>query len=433
MLIEFKFSNYRSFRDETCLSMESMGLSQMKESLISYGTATLLPSAALFGKNGGGKTNVIRAFWIGVKFICSAQRTQHETATIPVQPFLLNDFSQNEPTSFEFTYVLDDIKYLYGFTATKSAIVREYLYHSPKGQKAMVFSRDGQSFTFREGPEKKRREMISETIAPNQLYFSVACTMNEKACMSAMRWFREHLVFSPDYTDLSDQLIEHVENPNMLQAIKRYAVEADLGIQDMRFEFKRRELSTKDPLPADLPEDIKANLKQFVSNLANMSNGSERRYQLGKMEVTSVHRGLGKDGQERPYELPLELESGGTQQLMALAPAIERVLACGGVLIVDELENKIHPLLMRLIVSKFQNPKSNPNHAQLIFTTHNTDLLDAHLMRKDQIYFVDKDKRSGSSSLYSISEFSTPTSENIRKGYLLGKYGATPDLDIEEV
>ena len=96
----------------------------------------------------------------------------------------------------------------------------------------------------------------------------------------------------------------------------------------------------------------------------------------------------------------------------------------------DELENRIHPLLMQLIVSKFQSPKSNPNHAQLIFTTHNTELLDAGLIRKDQIYFVDKDKTSGSSSLYSISEFSTTTNENIRKGYLLGKYGATPDLDI---
>ena len=140
-----------------------------------------------------------------------------------------------------------------------------------------------------------------------------------------------------------------------------------------------------------------------------------------------------KEGQVHLYGLPLSVESDGTRQLMALAPAIEYVLSCGGVLLVDELENRIHPLLMQMIVSKFQSPKSNPNHAQLIFTTHNTELLDAGLIRKDQIYFVDKDKTSGSSSLYSISEFSTTTNENIRKGYLLGKYGATPDLDIEEV
>jgi len=432
MLIEFKFSNYRSFRDEACLSMEPMGLSKMKECLIPYKTTKLLPCVAVFGKNGGGKTNVIRAFWLAVKFICNAQRTQHETAPVPVQPFLLDDTSQAEPTFFEFTYVLDGIKYVYGFSATTEKIVKEYLYHAPKGQKALVFSRSYQDFEFREGPDKKKRELIREAVAPNQLYFSVACTMNEKACMSAMRWFREYLLFSRNYTDLSDQLIEHSGNPNMLQAIKRYAIEADLGIQDMKFEMKNTTL-TLDQFPPNLPEGIKVVIAGFMQALADAPNDSERKLQMGEMNVTSLHRGLDKDGQERLYSLPLSSESDGTRQLMALAPAIEQMLACGGVLLVDELENRIHPLLMQMIVSKFQSPRSNPNHAQLIFTTHNTELLDADLIRKDQVYFVDKDKKSGGSFLYSISEFSTPTSENIRKGYLLGKYGATPDLEIEEV
>lgn len=431
MLIEFKFSNYRSFRDEACLSMEPMGLSKMKECLIPYKTTNLLPSVAVFGKNGGGKTNVIRAFWLGVKFICNAQRTQHETASVPVQPFLLDDTAQNEPTSFEFSYVLDNIKYVYGFSATRTKIVREYLYHWPKGQTALVFSRNYQDFEFRAGPDKKKRELISEAVAPNQLYFSVACTMNEKTCMTAMRWFREHLLFSRDYTDLSDHLIEYSENPNMLQAIKRYAVEADLGIQDMKFEIKSTELTTADQLPSNLPTDIKAALERFMQALADAPNDSERKLQMGEMNVTSLHMGLDSDGNEQLYSLPLSVESDGTRQLMALAPAIERVLDCGGVLLVDGLENRIHPLLMQLIVSKFQSPHSNPNHAQLLFTTHNTELLDADLIRKDQIYFVDKDKRSGSSSLYSISEFSTPTNENVRKGYLLGKYGATPNVVTE--
>lgn len=433
MLIEFKFSNYRSFRDEACMSMEPMGLNLMKECLLPYKTTGCLPSIALFGKNGGGKTNVIRAFWFGVKFICNAQRTQHESAVIPVQPFLLDDISQEKPTAFEFSYILNNIKYLYGFSATKTAIAREYLYHWPKGQKAMVFSRSGQVFEFREGSDKRKRELISDAVAPNQLYFSVACTMNEKTCMSAMRWFREHLLFSRDYTDLSDQLIEYSENPNMLQAIKRYAVEADLGIQDMKFEVKNAELTTENQLPADLPESIKAALEQFVKTLADAPNISERKLQMGEVDVTAFHRGLDKDGQAHLYDLPLSVESDGTRQLMSLAPAIEYVLSCGGVLLVDELENRIHPLLMQLIVSKFQSPKSNPNHAQLIFTTHNTELLDAGLIRKDQIYFVDKDKKSGGSFLYSISDFSATANENIRKGYLMGKYGAAPDLDIEEV
>ena len=118
---------------------------------------------------------------------------------------------------------------------------------------------------------------------------------------------------------------------------------------------------------------------------------------------------------------------------MALAPDIEKVLRCGGVLLVDELEKEIHPMLVQYIVAKFQSPSANPNHAQLIFTTHDTELLSMELLRKDQIYFADKNRQDGSSSLYSISDFGTATGENIRKGYLLGKYGATPELDIEEV
>ena len=142
MLIEFKFSNYRSFRDEAVLSMEATGLSTFKDSLLNYGNLRLLSGVAVYGKNGGGKSNIIRAFWLGIQFVKNAQRIQHEKAEVPVSPFLLNDYSKNEPTSFEFTYVLDGIKYIYGFSATRTKIVSEYLYHTPKGQKAIDSGRD---------------------------------------------------------------------------------------------------------------------------------------------------------------------------------------------------------------------------------------------------------------------------------------------------
>lgn len=118
---------------------------------------------------------------------------------------------------------------------------------------------------------------------------------------------------------------------------------------------------------------------------------------------------------------------------MALAPAIESVLSKGGLLLVDEIEKELHPALVDFIVSKFQSKRTNPNGAQIIFTTHSTELLSMELLRKDQLYFVDKNKDDGVSELYSISDFSTRTTENIRKGYLLGKYGATPNVEIEEV
>ena len=431
MLIEFKFANYRSFRDESVLSMEATGLGTFKKSLIEYGSYKLLPSVAIYGKNGGGKSNVIRAFWLAVQFIKNAQRTQHEDALIPVSPFLLNDYSKNKETSFEFTYVINQVKYIYGFSATKDSIVKEYLYHSPKGQKAVVFTRDGKKFTFTE--DKAKRKLISEAVADNQLFFSVACTMNDSACVNAMRWFREYVLFSRDYSDIPKQLLEHSNDKNMLRAISDYAKAADIGIEDMQFEIKNEDISDEAALPNDLPIGIRTALINFMHVLSETSNNSEVKLKMGEVIATAYHRGQKENGTSELFPLELSDESDGTRKLMSLAPAMESVLSKGGVLLVDELDRELHPMLVAYIVSKFQSKGSNPMGVQLIFTTHDTDLMNEEILRKDQLYFVDKDSSNGVSELYSISEFATKTSENIRKGYLVGKYGATPNLEIEEV
>lgn len=431
MLIEFKFANYRSFRDEAVLSMEATGLGTFKKSLIEYGSYKLLPGVAIYGKNGGGKSNVIRAFWLAVQFIKNAQRTQHENAPIPVSPFLLNDYSKNTATSFEFTYVINNIKYIYGFSATKKKILSEYLYHAPKGQKATVFVREGKNYTFTE--DKNKRKLISEAVADNQLFFSVACTMNDVACVGAMRWFREYVYFSRDYSDIPEQLLEYSGDKNMLRAISNYAKAADLGIEDVQFEFNSKEISDEAAIPDNLPDGIRTALISFLHTLSETSNNSEVRLQMGEVTATSYHKGRKENGEIGLFSLELSDESDGTRKLMAIAPATESVLSKGGVLLVDELERELHPMLVNYIVSKFQSKVTNPNGAQIIFTTHNTELMNEEIMRKDQLYFVDKKNSDGASELYSISEFSTRTSENIQRGYLAGKYGATPDVEIEEV
>ena len=288
MLIEFKFSNYRSFRDEAVLSMEATGLGTFRKSLIEYrpaGKSTnhpihLLPAAAIYGKNGGGKSNVIRAFWLAVQFIRNAQRTQHEKAPIPVRPFLLDDTSAAEPTRFEFTYVDQGIKYIYGFAATKERVEEEYLYHAPKGQRSLVFSRTGQEFHFPTNNLKRRRELIGEAVAANQLYFAVACTMNEQACVGAMRWFRECVRFSRGYADFPKHLLEYSEDSNMLQAISDYAKAADVGIRDMQFDIKNQEFPSPQDLPENVPEGIKAALAQFMQALSDASPDSEQKLRL---------------------------------------------------------------------------------------------------------------------------------------------------------
>ncbi|MCF0111116.1 MAG: ATP-binding protein [Erysipelotrichaceae bacterium] len=432
MLIEFRFTNYRSFRKEASLSMEATGLSSFKSCLIPFSSSVkVLPACAIYGKNGGGKSNVIRAFWVAVQFIRNAQRTQHECAPIPVNPFALNDYSRNEPTSFDFVYTVNGIKYWYGFSATREKVVSEYLYHAPKGQKSLIFNRKKQEFTFTE--EKIKRGMIGEMVAENQLFFSVACTMNDIPCVSAMRWFRNQIYFSRDYSDIPGQLLEYSEDKNMLKAISDYAKVADLGIQEMLFEFGDKEIDEEVSLPDDIPDDIREALVQFMHALSESSHNGEMRLKMGEVSAKARHLGTDRDGKESSYLLDLSDESDGTRKLMALAPAIESALGTGGVLLVDELERQLHPKLVRFIIAKFQSKSSNPNGAQLIFTTHDTELMNLEYLRKDQLYLVDKQDKDGTSELYNISEFGTRTTDNIRKGYLVGKYGAIPEIEVEEV
>nr|WP_296066555.1 ATP-binding protein [uncultured Mediterraneibacter sp.] len=431
MLIEFRFKNYRSFRDEAVLSMEAVGLSSLKNCLIEYGNMRLLPGAAIYGKNGGGKSNVIRAFWLGVQFIRNAQRMQHEKATVPVAPFALNDYSMKEPTEFEFDYIVDDVKYWYSFAATREKIVKEALYHAPKGQKAQVFVREEQKFSFTE--DKAKRKLISATVAENQLFFSIACTMNDAACVNAMKWFREDIFFSRDYTDIPRQLLEYYDDSNMLKAISDYAKAADFGIEEMQFKIENKEIRNGFELPESIPEGMKEALSSFLKVLSETSESNETKLKMSQVRAKAVHKGIASDGEQKLYHMDLEDESDGTRKLMSVAPAIESVLKRGGVLLIDELEKELHPMLVNFIIAKFQSKRMNTNGAQIIFTTHNTELMNMELIRKDQIYFADKRKNDGASELYSVTDFSTKTADNIRKGYLVGKYGATPNIEIEEV
>lgn len=422
MLIEFTVKNYRSFRDETTLSMEATGASTLKSVLIPYGGMRILPGAAIYGKNGGGKSNVIRAFWLAVQFIRNAQKTQHEKAAIPVVPFALNDYSASEPTEFSFVYTLDGIRYWYAFSATKEKVYAESLYHAPKGQKALVFAREGQEFTFTE--EKARRKLISQVVAENQLFFSVACTMNDVACSKAMTWFREKIYFSRDYSDIPRQLLEYSNDSNMLKAISDYAKAADVGIEDVRFEIDGKQIYAEDASS----EKVRIELMQFICSLSEASNDFETH-----LKAVAVHQGVNKAGGSSIYTMGLADESDGTRKLMAIAPAIESVLSKGGLLLVDGIESGLHPAFVEFIVAKFQSKKTNPYGAQIVFTTHDTELLNIELLRKDQLYFVDKNNDDGVSELYSISGFSTRTTENVHKGYLLGKYGTIPNVEIEEI
>lgn len=431
MLLYFKVKNYRSIRDEAVLDMEAAGLHNAAKNLLPFGRKEYLPAVAIYGKNGGGKSNLIRSMWLAVQFICNAQKTQTENEPVPVRPFMLNDHSVNEPTAFEFAYVQNGTKYVYGFSATRDHIVSEYLKAWPKGREKNIFLRHGQSFIFPKDNEKKRKELIKEAVGKNQLFFAISCTMNYKPCIEAMKWFREKVVFSRDFTDINRNLIDYREDETMLQAIVSAAKKADVGIEDIQFEIDQQTLDLQSQnIPGQMGGMIAA-LRAFSEALQQNGNEAEVSLNMGKLKSTTYHTGLNCEGKASRYELTLSDESDGTRRLMTLAPAIERTLKEGGTLVVDELEREMHLMLIEYVLGRYQEKRNNPAHAQLIFTTHDTSLLNQEILRRDQIYFVDKKREDGASSLYSLADFNIRNDANIQKAYLLGKFGAVPS--IEEV
>lgn len=391
VLVKFRFKNYRSFRDEAIL------------------TTDRLPAVAIYGKNGGGKSNVVRAFWVAAQFIRSAQRTQHDEVAVPVTPFALNDYSKDEPTEFGFEYISDGIRYWYSFAATTETIITESLHYAPHGRKVLIFERVGQDFTFTD--QKTKRTLIAKMVAANQLFFPMACTVNDEQCIAAMHWFRNQIFFPKDYQDISPVVIEHQEDKNMLHAIPHYLKTADLGIQDVRFVVNGRTIRDGD----HISDEVEAALDKFMRTLPGGSgNGTHR------VSVSIIHQVLDRDGNEVLYSMNLLNESDGVRKLAAIAPAVESALRTGGTVVIDDLDCGLHPVLVSYLIDKF----ANADGAQVIFTTNDTALMDD--LAKDQIYLVDKNKRDGVSELYAMSDFSLRNADNIRKGYLVGKYGAAP-------
>ncbi len=433
MLLAFRVSNYRSIREEAVLDLEATGLSDKKEDLIPYKNTEYLPVVAVYGKNGGGKSNLIRAFWLAVQFILNAQRTQYDGAEIPVRPFELDDESKNKPTSFEFEYVMENVRYWYAFSATRKEIMRESLFWAPKGQKAEIFTREYQEFHFPANKDKKMKEMITNAVAGNQLFFAVATVMNYAPCIQAMKWFRTQVFFSRDYSDIKENIISHGEDKEMLQSIISMAKAADIGIADMSFEINNTVIKDLEHLPESLTQSQRDEIrKAFIQFRKSLSGDVENRafLQLNELKATSFHQGINASGEKKNYPLKLEDESDGTIKLMSRAVAIKEALRAGGVLVIDEIEMQLHPLLVQYIIQQFQNQRGT-SRAQLIFTTHSTEIMRRDLLRRDQYYFADKNEDSGATELYSLADFSLRKEESIDKAYLLGKFGAIPYIEEE--
>lgn len=404
MLVEFRVENHRSIRDEQVLTMEAgrVGVPEdVRPRTLEGHASALLPVAALYGANASGKSNALDAIGWMQQAVLDSYRSWDPTGGVPRSPFAWGEHAAR-PSLFEVTMLVDGVRHQYGFVADDERFVEEWLYAWPHGRRQTWFEREGTSFKFGEHL-RGENHLIGGVTRPNALYLSVAAQHRHEQLGAVYGWF-DAINGPSDGTPIEEWLAalldpradDALASGASLASIKSLLATADLGIVDLR----ARELPGHDRPRARRGRPKVQILLRHVSEVADAW-------------------------------LPLEEESDGTVMLLELARPMLHALATGGLVVVDELEDSLHPLLALRLVERFNDPRSNPKHAQLVFSTHDTNLLGTTLgepaLRRDQVWLTEKDAQ-GATAIYPLTDYKPRKAENLERGYLQGRYGAIPFL-----
>jgi uncharacterized protein len=406
MLIEFSVGNYRSFKEVVTFSMVAapivVGDSPINRNNLFLATKEieLLKSAAIYGANASGKSNLVRAISFMKEFTINSVVGSRITSEINTEFYRLNTEFEGEPSYFEMVFIIGTARYRYGFEVDRQIVISEWLYQTLRTKEAQLFDREGSRIKvfsrFGEG------QSLENKTRKNALFLSVAAQFNGKIAREIIFWLHELNIFnSLDDDDYDNLTIDTLIQGHQTQDLIGLVTSLDLGIQDIQM--------IKTPIP------------EFPGGIS--------------YEVKTAHWKYDRDGNKvatEYFELD-EDESAGTQKLFNISGLLINILQAGEILIVDELDARLHPLISCAIVKLFNSPITNPRNAQLIFTTHDTNLLSANMFRRDQIWFTEKD-RYGATDIYSLVEYEIPDDAPFEQDYIAGKYGAIPFIgDLNRV
>lgn len=399
MILEFCVTNYMSIKDDLKLSFIATSLKESTvepNDLFPVGDTgiSLVRSAVIYGANASGKSNVLKAFDFFKRFIISSFKDSQAGEAIEVENFRLNATTAVEPTTMEATFTDGDFIYRYGFEVDNKAVRVEWLYKraSKKRAKEMeVFYRDGNETTVHPKSQLLQELVTKKMVRDNALLLSTAAQFNETTAVNILHWLGDtNILFCSEDEELWKKAIKYLDDDELRRRITAFARYADLGIED-------------------------------ITKTGNRIVSHHRQYDDEGREVNNVSFSFTSN------------ESEGTIKYFSLAYPIIDALDNGKRVIIDELDSKLHPLLVKRIVALFNDPKTNPNGAQLLFTAHDTFLLSAGLFRRDQVWFTQKDS-FGATELYSLAEYKVRSTSPFEKEYLLGRYGATPLIgEMEEI
>ncbi|WP_210521748.1 AAA family ATPase [Hymenobacter terricola] len=425
MLLEFKVSNYRSIAEEQVLSfVPAPRQTDRPDNILESGKYQALNAIAVYGSNSSGKSNALLAISLLDRLVHLSSQTA-STTKLPYEPFELREGWENKPTRFEITFVQQGHRYRYSVAFRATEVVEESLFRKKEGREVNLFARENDTIEVGSGYVGSKRLINAavEATRPNALFLSMCDTLNVEEAKSIMLWFsRLNMLDGLNTQDQEMQTVSLWEDEEMRAKIKLYMAALNLNIIDIQVETKEFDESQ---LPSGMPESTRA---QIASSLRGKHTYS----------VMTTHRVYDKDGKPtdrtRTWKLD-DKESSGTQKALHLSGPVLWALSNGGVLIIDEIEAKLHPLMTLNTIETFLNKKSNPNGAQLVFATHDTNLLTYADLRRDQITFAEKNAWEGT-ELYALSDFEYLTKNgnsskerpdaDKEKRYFEGRYGAIP-------
>ena len=396
MLCQFTVKNYKSIRDEITFDMQVAAISEHEDKVIrDIDGEEFLPVSALYGPNGGGKSNVLKALQTLVGKVLRPLYASTNNADIlmfrknvNIEPFKFTEENKNAPTEFEIFFRTKLAEYRYQLYVKKEKVVYESLDRVKLSTKRRsgLFERDNNNIELKGDFTKlTASDELSETL-PFLSYLGITYSKNE-VVRDVLEWFDQGIDFLNYGNPIQELVVAVANTKNIKQLMLQMIQEMDLNIVDFRVEENENRLDVY--------------TKHFV------------------------------DGYKE--ELDLEEESSGTKKLFGLLPFIATSLIEGNVLVIDELDAKIHPILLKHIINMFTDLNVNKNNAQLIFTSHDLSTMNSEVFRRDEIWFVAKGNAENS-ELYSLVEFKNEKGESVRKDakfgkqYLEGKYGADPYL-----
>ncbi|QSV55176.1 MAG: ATP-binding protein [Dolichospermum sp. UKL201] len=428
MLVEFSVENYRSIQEKQTLSMVAADNETMLDSntfpVPDNDDLRLVTSAAIYGPNASGKSNLLKAIQVLKNLVIKSASRMQTGDKLPVEPFKLNSETAKKPSSFEVIFIHNDIRYEYGVSLNRERVFEEWLIAYPNEVQQNWFSREylpdnpkfqpdeGYKWSFGKGL-KGGKKRIQRFVRSNSLFISHAAQNNHPQLTEVFDFFQDKINILIHIHIDTPYIVDDSNNTNFQNQVAKLLSEADTGIADLKME------STPETLNSSLTHFIQQEMENRGINIT-MKDITD----VAKLDVITIHK---MNDSDQEVEFDLLDESDGTQRLFEIAGYWLYVLEYGEVILIDEIDRSLHPVLSKALIKMFNNPEINKNNAQLIFTTHDTTLLDGEIFRPDQIWFTEKD--NSMTKLYSLFDFRPRENESLQKGYLLGRYGAIPFIN----